>query len=91
MSFLIQCPNCGARDSGEFRYGGEMSARPGSLAADAVWADFVFGRGNLPGEQREWWFHRLGCRRWFVATRHITSNQVLTTGWYEAEPREPPP
>ena len=81
MSFLIPCPNCGERDASEFRYGGELHQQPAGLDDDRVWADYVFGRGNLPGEQSEWWFHRLGCRRWFVAVRNLTSNQVLSTKW----------
>jgi heterotetrameric sarcosine oxidase delta subunit len=81
MSFLIPCPNCGERDANEFRYGGESRERPEVLDDDRVWAEYVFGRENSPGEQREWWFHRLGCRRWFVAVRNLTSNQVLSSEW----------
>lgn len=81
MSFLIPCPHCGERDSIEFRYGGESRERPATLDDDRVWADCVFGRDNVPGEQREWWFHRLGCRRWFIALRNLTANQVLSTEW----------
>ncbi len=96
MSFLIPCPNCGQRDANEFRYGGELRERPASLDDDRVWADYVFGRGNLPGEQHEWWFHRLGCRHWFVAVRNLTSNQVLSTEWVRkpgstADSKEPTP
>jgi sarcosine oxidase subunit delta len=94
MSFLIPCPNCGERDASEFRYGGELRERPAGLDDDRAWADYVFGRGNLPGEQCEWWFHRLGCRRWFVAVRNLTSNQVLSAEWVPksipaADSREP--
>ena len=85
MSLLIPCPNCGERDSNEFRYGGEMRDQPANFDDDRVWADHVFGRSNLPGEQSEWWFHRLGCRRWFVVVRNLTSNQVLSAAW----PRKP--
>ena len=85
MSFLIRCPNCGERDSGEFRYGGELRGQPASLHDDRAWADHVFGRSNGPGAQREWWFHRLGCRRWFVAVRNLTTNQVTSTEWHEPE------
>ena len=81
MSFLIRCPNCGERDSDEFRYGGESRDCPADLSDDAVWADYVFGRNNHPGETSEWWFHRLGCRRWFVAERHLTTNQMLHSHW----------
>jgi sarcosine oxidase delta subunit len=29
--------------------------------------------------QREWWFHRSGCRAWFIAERDTTTNEVLLT------------
>jgi sarcosine oxidase delta subunit len=77
MSFLLPCPNCGPRDVAEFRYGGQLLAaaagRPGGPAS------------NLPGPQREQWYHRLGCRRWFAAERDVRTNQVLGTGWLGAE------
>ena len=28
---------------------------------------------------REWWFHRSGCRAWFVAERDTRTNEVLFT------------
>ena len=72
MSFLLTCPNCGPRDVSEFRYGGQIldppPASPGS---------------NLPGPQRERWYHRLGCRCWLAAERDVRTNQVLLTGWLE--------
>jgi sarcosine oxidase subunit delta len=61
MSFQLNCPQCGPRDVMEFRYGGQL---PTAAA-------------NLPGPQRERWFHRLGCRRWLVAERDVRTNQVL--------------
>jgi sarcosine oxidase subunit delta len=61
MSFLIPCPNCGPRDVSEFRHGGQLADGP----------------ANLPGPQRERWYHRLGCRRWLVAVRDVRSNTVL--------------
>jgi sarcosine oxidase delta subunit len=65
MSFLLTCPNCGPRDVLEFRYGGEVAARA----------------NNLPGVQRERWFHRLGCRRWLMAERDVRTNEVHRTEW----------
>jgi sarcosine oxidase delta subunit len=53
----------------EFRYGGQ-------IAATAT---------NLPGPQRERWFHRLGCRRWLAAERDVRTNEVLRTGPLEGE------
>ncbi len=66
MSFLLTCPNCGPRDVQEFRYGGELFAAGGAA--------------NLPGPQRERWYHRLGCRQWLVAERDVRTNDVLHTG-----------
>ena len=76
MSFLIRCPNCGERDASEFRHGGELRDCPADLSDDRVWADYVFGRANTPGDQTEWWYHRLGCGRWFIAVRHCTTNEM---------------
>ncbi len=69
MSFMLTCPHCGPREVYEFRHGGQA---PG-------------GAGNLPGPQRERWFHRLGCRRWFGAERDVRTNQVLSTGPLDEE------
>jgi sarcosine oxidase subunit delta len=73
MSFLVTCPNCGPREVYEFRYGGQILALPNPSG------------GNLPGPQRERWYHRLGCRRWLVAERDVRTNQVLRTGWLAEE------
>ena len=75
MSFLLTCPNCGPRDVSEFRYGGQIppicaeSSRP--IAS------------NLPGPQRERWYHRFGCRRWLFADRDVRSNEVFRTTWLD--------
>ena len=71
MAFLLPCPNCGPRDVGEYRYGGEIASGP----------------TNLPGPQRERWYHRFGCRRWLVVERDVRTNQVLTTAWLTGETR----
>jgi sarcosine oxidase delta subunit len=68
MAFQITCPNCGPRDVGEFRYGGQ-------LATSAT---------NLPERQRERWLHRFGCGRWLVAVRDVGNNQVFETAWLES-------
>ena len=73
MSFLLTCPNCGPRDVHEFRYGGQI-----------VSAETVTG-SNLPGLQRERWYHRFGCRRWLVAERDVRTNEVLSTGRLDGE------
>jgi sarcosine oxidase, subunit delta len=78
--FQIECPNCGARGVTEFRYGGEVNARPDG-SDEREWATYLYGRENVLGVQSEWWFHRLGCRRWFLARRHTMTNQVLESYW----------
>jgi sarcosine oxidase subunit delta len=77
MSFLLTCPNCGPRDVHEFRYGGQILPVP--AAADGP------AGGNLPGLQRERWYHRFGCRRWLVALREVRTNEVHNTGWLEED------
>lgn len=82
MSFLIRCPNCGDRSVTEFRFGGETHPRPGQEAPPRDWADYLYARKNEAGPQREWWFHRLGCRKWFLAVRDTTTNEVQDTFWF---------
>ena len=67
MSFLLHCPNCGPRDVSEFRYGGQILARPPAGS-------------NLPEVQSERWYQRYGCRRWLIARRDVRTNEVLHTG-----------
>ncbi len=74
MSFLLTCPNCGPRDVHEFGYGGQILATPPGSSGS-----------NLPGPQRERWYHRFGCRCWLVAERDVRTNQVLRTGWLDGE------
>ena len=71
MSFLLNYPNCGPREVSEYRYGGEI-ARPN-------------GAMNLPGPQRERWYHRFGCRRWLAVERDVRTNEVLQIGWLSGE------
>jgi heterotetrameric sarcosine oxidase delta subunit len=98
MSFLIPCPNCGLRSSQEFRFGGEYHARPDPGVSEAEWAHYLYARKNVAGPQQEWWFHRFGCRKWFLAVRDTTNNAVLETFWPGTnrtadapEPTEPAP
>ena len=79
MSFLLPCPNCGPRDVYEFRYGGEHRLRPKPDASGEAWVDYLYLRDNEPGVQREWWYHRMGCRTWFTASRDVRTNTVLET------------
>ncbi len=80
---LIDCPWCGARDEGEFSYGGEADIpRPRTPEAltDAEWADYLFMRRNPKGAHRELWVHTHGCRRWFAVQRDTVSYRFSTPG-----------
>jgi sarcosine oxidase subunit delta len=79
MTFLIDCPNCGLREALEFAYGGETTRRVGSEATHRELSGYLFFRENVNGWQTEWWSHRDGCRRWFLAERHTTTNEVRRT------------
>ena len=81
MSFLLPCPLCGPRDVYEFRFGGEVQQRPAPGSDQRRWGEYLYMRTNVGGIEREWWFHRLGCRRWFQAERDTRSNVVLRSGW----------
>jgi heterotetrameric sarcosine oxidase delta subunit len=77
----INCPNCGRRNSQEFRYGGEYNPRPKRPleTADPDWADYIYMRDNKMGMQKECWYHRSGCQLWFLAERHTKSNEFEKT------------
>ena len=74
MSFLLTCPNCGVREVTDFGFGGELSQRPASPPSFRELNTYNYFRRNVAGVQREWWFHRSGCRAWFIAERD-TQNQ----------------
>jgi len=81
VSFVLSCPVCGAREVTDFRYGGEIVARPraGTSPSPRELNHYNYFRRNTAGVQREWWYHRSGCRSWFVAERDTRTNQVLST------------
>lgn len=85
--FLIDCPNCGPRNVSEFRFGGEVRQQP-TDPTDREWADYLYNRANVLGEQTEWWYHRMGCRRWFLARRHTLTNEVRETFWSDEAERD---
>jgi sarcosine oxidase subunit delta len=89
MSFLISCPNCGPRRVEEYGYGGELQSRPLATVSPAEWGHYLYGRRNVAGLQTEWWYHRLGCGRWFLAERNTVTNEVRRTFW-RATSGEPP-
>jgi sarcosine oxidase subunit delta len=86
----IDCPNCGKRNSSEFRFGGEYNPRPKEIKeiSNEAWADYVFLRENKLGVQKEWWYHRAGCGTWFLAERHTKSNEVIKTYMWEPANKE---
>ena len=76
VSFLLTCPNCGVREVTDFGFGGEVSIRPAQEPSFRELNDYNYMRRNVAGVQREWWFHRSGCRAWFLAERNTTTNEV---------------
>ena len=74
---LISCPHCGPRNSSEFTYQGEGSARPdvdGVTASE--WRTYLYVRDNTAGQVSEEWFHTAGCRRFLVVERDTTTNDI---------------
>jgi len=79
MSFLLPCPNCGARDVNEFVCAGEVTTRPKEPPTLEQLTAYLYLRRNVAGVQREWWYHRFGCQLWFQAERDTRTNEVLVT------------
>ena len=86
MSFILRCPNCGPREVTDFGFGGELSSRPRVLPSLRELSTYNYFRRNVAGVQREWWYHRSGCRAWFYAERDTTTNVVLWTALPDEEP-----
>ena len=86
MSFQIECPNCGRRPVSELHHAGSVQTRPDPTAGAEEWTDYLYNKPNIRGMQIEWWYHRSGCKLWFIAERDTRTNEVLTTRRYE--PRE---
>ena len=81
MAFLVPCPNCGERNVYEFRCAGEVVTRPRSDAPQSERTAYLYLRKNVAGEQHEWWYHKLGCRKWFTGIRNTVTNEVIGTAW----------
>lgn len=76
----IQCPFCGARDSGEFTYLGAANVqRPDSDRPDAQARAFeaVYLRDNPAGPHEELWYHLFGCRGWLRVTRDTRTHAIF--------------
>jgi heterotetrameric sarcosine oxidase delta subunit len=86
VSFLLTCPNCGTREVTDFGFGGEVSRRPRERPTLRELGAYNYFRRNVAGVQREWWYHRSGCREWFLAERDTRTNEVHWT----ALPQEAP-
>lgn len=79
MTFVIECPHCGPREALEFAYGGETTQRATDTSGERAFTDYLYYRVNILGWQTEWWLHRDGCRAWFLAERHTSTNEVRST------------
>lgn len=76
----LPCPNCGARNSSEFSYFGELTSRPDvSTAGPAEWRHYLYDKANPAGWTSEKWYHGSGCRKFFVAERNTLTNEVRST------------
>lgn len=76
----IPCPYCGARNSSEFAYLGELTVRPPAGSTEpAEWRRYLYEKANPAGWTSEKWYHSSGCRKFFVAERHTVTNEVRTT------------
>jgi heterotetrameric sarcosine oxidase delta subunit len=80
MSFVLTCPHCGVREVADFAFGGEVTARPREHPSFRELNEYNYFRRNVAGVQREWWYHRSGCRTWFQAYRDTRTNEVLRVG-----------
>jgi len=86
MSFLLSCPHCGNRSVYEFRFGGEVKTRPQPDASADEWCTYTYTKANLAGVQKEWWYHRSGCRQWLQAVRDTRTNDVLEAYFPDSKP-----
>ncbi|MBM3959484.1 MAG: sarcosine oxidase subunit delta [SAR202 cluster bacterium] len=84
----MPCPQCGPRDVYEFRYGGEAQRRPAPGSPRSTWTAYLYDRTNAAGVEDAWWYHRLGCKRWFRAVRDTRDNTVLKSTAPTVPPRD---
>lgn len=74
----IACPNCGPRNSNEFRHGGESRPTPPLGATPQEWRAYLYLRTNPAGWTTETWYHTAGCRRFFTLERHTVTQEMRT-------------
>jgi heterotetrameric sarcosine oxidase delta subunit len=84
VSFVLTCPYCGVREVSDFAFGGELSPRPQTTPSFRELCEYNYFKRNVAGVQREWWYHRSGCRTWFQAERDTRTNEVLRVGLPES-------
>ena len=90
---LLTCPWCGPRNVSEFAYGGSLVARPDPAdAAPREWRDYLYLRDNTRGWVTERWYHRAGCRQFFIVERDTVTDQTRNprTGTVDLTAKEPP-
>ena len=76
----IPCPYCGPRNSSEFAYLGELTARPPAGAVEpSEWRRYLYEKKNPAGWTDEKWYHSSGCRKFFIVERHTVTNEVRAT------------
>jgi len=74
---LVPCPFCGSRNSSEFRWCGEVKARPDpNSTTQAEWRDYLYMKSNAAGWIAETWYHREGCGRYFRIERNTLTNEI---------------
>ena len=78
------------REVTDFSFGGEAKARPRERPSRRELNEYNYFRRNVAGVQREWWFHRSGCRAWFVAERDTRTNEVHWTALPSDAPETQP-
>lgn len=83
---LVPCPWCGPRNVTEFKYSGEAGrARPDPAdTTPAEWRSYLYDVRNRCGWVEERWYHRAGCRAWFILERHTLTNETRPTRVAEA-------
>ena len=78
---LVPCPHCGPRNMSDLRLLGESVSRPDpNRATREEWGDYLYLRDNPADWQKETWYCRAGCRRYFTLERNTATNEF----------REPP-
>jgi methylglutamate dehydrogenase subunit B len=76
---IVPCPHCGTRDSSEFYFRGEATShRPDYDEGTAAFAEYVYGRANHAGPQKEHWYHAAGCRNWLLVERDTRTHAILS-------------